>query len=115
MSTTEYVYRWHVAVPTADQAAANALWSLLAPGAVEAEALTFGVPCSASGKAPATHLSASTAATAEMRAVLDELRGAGLLGGLLIVECDALDPEASSWEDFLSMWGLKRIEREVKE
>jgi hypothetical protein len=115
MSTTEYVYRWHVAIPAADQAVANALWSLLAPGSVKAEALTFGAPCSESGKAPATHLSMSTAATAEMKAVLDVLLGAGLLDGLLLVECDALDSAATTWSDALKTWGLLRIPNEVRE
>lgn len=108
--STQYVYRWHVAIPVADQAAANALWSLLAPGTVEAEALTFGVACSEDGRAPATYLSMSTAATAEMKAVFDELRDAGLLDSLLIVECDALEPAALSWADALKTWGLQRIE-----
>jgi len=105
--TTQWPYRWHVVVEAAHQGDANALWTLIAP-AGDAEALTFGLPCSADGK-ETTHYAMSTAATEEMSAILAELRAESLPAGLTIIEQSKDDP--MTFSGALAQWGLRLVEQ----
>lgn len=89
----------------------NALWTLIAPNG-DAEALTWGAPCSATGKAPATHLSTSTAADETMMWVLKELLDAGILGKL---DYEVFPYTAyPDWRKWLEGHGLTTIPQEAK-
>ena len=106
---TIWIYRWHLLVEIAEAESANALWTLVAPNG-DAEARTFLLPVSADG-ITATHYATSTAATEEMRVVLDELRAEGLLGGALLVE------QHYTAERTLDVWlaelGMQRIAGDI--
>lgn len=104
--TTQWLYRWHVLVAAGDADAANALWTLVAPRG-DAEARTFALPVSADG-VTATHYACSTAATEEMRAVLDVLQEDGLLPGLIIIAQGKDDP--LTFDDALLAWGMRRVQ-----
>ena len=106
MSETLWRYRWHVLVEAGNREAANALWTLIAPCG-DAEASTFGIAVSADGVKP-THYACSTAATEEMRAILDELTEEGLPEGLAIIAQGKDDP--TTFDDALRGWGMQRVE-----
>ena len=70
--TSIWIYRVHAITEQAAANAANAFWTLIAPGG-DPEAQSYGVPLSANGQEPATHRGISSAFTAEMLAKLKVL------------------------------------------
>lgn len=101
---TIWLHRINVIIPAADEAAYNALWTVIAPGG-DVEAATFGVPCSASGQEPATHLAISTAATEEMRLLITDTYAADMQGAVLSVQEYTLN----DFDALLAANGLKVI------
>ena len=79
---TIWVHRINVIIPTADNAAKNALWTIIAPEG-DVEARSFGVPLSADGNDPATHTSISTAATETMRLLMVDAFAVELAGAII--------------------------------
>lgn len=104
---TEWIYRINVIAPVALTDLLNALWTVIAPNG-DAEALSFGVPLSATGQLPATHTGISTAATEEMRVLIQEIFPDELLGCAVQVQ----DYTVNDWDGLLTSQGLKRLETE---
>jgi len=103
---TEWIYRLYALCPIDEEETINALWGLIAPGPIEAETQTFGVPFSADGREPATYRGISSAATEEMIAVLKELEPE--MAGLeyLVQDYDKIE---ISFTDWIAGLGLKQI------
>src|SRR6187399_1466794 len=98
---TEWLYRINIICPKDDKVALSALWTVLAPEG-DAEKYTFGIGLSADGMEPITHYGASTAATEEMRKLIqsiftDELNNCSV---------DILPHYVNNWEEFLKENGL---------
>ena len=115
-------YRLHAILPTVEQNAANAFWTLVAPGG-DPEAQSYGVSLSANGEEPATHRGISSGFTAEMLAKLKAKQND--LPTLTHYVCDAWTFELleqrngtatigqpCSWEDVLEDAGLQTIQPE---
>lgn len=98
---TEWRYRIGVIVPIGDYESKNALWTIIAPEG-DPEAHTFGVPLSPTGLEPATHSGMSTAATEEMRILIQEIFPDGLT---VSVQSYA----ENDWDDFLAANGLMEV------
>lgn len=85
--TSIWIHRLHAIMLEANANASNAFWTLIGEG--DAEAQSYGVPLSATGEEPASHLGISSAFNREMLAKLKVLEGLGELLQLTYYLCDA--------------------------
>jgi hypothetical protein len=75
----DYPFHSALIVPAAQRSAANALASAITGGEPSAESLTYNVPLSPDGSAPATHYGCCTAVNTAM---LDRMRAVLMAGAL---------------------------------
>lgn len=104
---TEWIYRINVIIPTGNNEAANALWTIIAPNG-DAEAGSFGVQLSADGNEPATHEGISTGATETMRLLITETYAVQLAAAFISVQ----PADENDWERFILSHGLIVIQSE---
>jgi ketopantoate reductase len=102
---TLWQHRINVIIPADDATALNALWTVIGPGG-DAEAETFGLPCSASGIEPVTHRAISTAATETMRLLIVDTYAAELAACVKSIQ----PYTQNDFYVFLAANGLKVIE-----
>ena len=102
--TTIWLHRINLIVPEVDKSRLNGLWTMLAPEG-DSEAVTFGVPLSATGEEPATHRGVSTAATELMRIYVTDTFAADLTTAVVSIE----PYTSNNWTTFLAAAGLQVI------
>lgn len=105
--TTLWLHRINVIIPNGNTEQMNALWTIIGPEG-DAEARTFGVPLSATGQEPVTHNGISTAATEEMRILIQEIFANELAGAIVSVQ----PYTENNWAELLVANGLRDIQPE---
>lgn len=105
---TKWKWRMNVIVQADDTEAFNALWTLIGPEGDD-EVNTFGVPLSANGKEPATHSGMSSAATDQMKRLVEDTLAAELSGAIISIQ----DSSVNDYKSLLSDNGLEPIEPEL--